>query len=444
MMTKTQIELQELRDQLDELAFFQQLDEELIRVLDVSQVADIAIDWALRRTAAHCGLMATRHGDFVNIVRVLGVSSQDAERLTREPWPIASGVISDAVKSKQIAYEEQLDDDPTTPKAVIDEKSGSSLTIPLIFKSRVIGVIHLESRAEEHFTEDMRVFMETFTPRIAIALQNAEAYTRTLNAERLKSDTIRMASHDLRNPLATITNALALLNRLDGQLPPTAQVGIDSIRQATNEMQMLIDELLTLERLESGIEMELKPVNLLDTLREALQRTNKLANDKGHAVKINCPNEPIYVRGEAAFYRQAMINLITNAIKYTPANGEVSIRLECHGSRIFFDVKDNGYGISVERQSNLFKRFYRAMEPATAHITGTGLGLSLVKNIVERGKGEVWFESQVDVGSTFGFWLPVAEDDVDREVDTQPFRPIQITEILQRRQAREARQQSFQ
>ncbi len=107
--------------------------------------------------------------------------------------------------------------------------------------------------------------------------------------------------------------------------------------------------------------------------------------------------------------RQAIANLIGNAVKYTPDEGRVDVRFAQGGQRLHFSVRDTGYGISPERQARLFERFYRAREPGTDHIPGTGLGLSLVKTVIERHGGQVWFESEVGAGSTFGFWLPAAQ-----------------------------------
>jgi two-component system sensor histidine kinase VicK len=113
--------------------------------------------------------------------------------------------------------------------------------------------------------------------------------------------------------------------------------------------------------------------------------------------------------------RQAFVNLINNAIKYTPENGMIHVRLMQDGARVRFEVQDNGFGISKEKQGKLYQRFYRAREPQTEHITGTGLGLSLVKTVVERHGGEVWVKSELGVGSTFGFWLPIDDSAEDEE-----------------------------
>jgi two-component system phosphate regulon sensor histidine kinase PhoR len=194
---------------------------------------------------------------------------------------------------------------------------------------------------------------------------------------------------------------------------------VQSIEYSAHQMRTLIEELLTLERLESGIEITADLVDLVKVCEEAISRTRPDAVNKAQEFIITMSETPVIVRGEFAYFRQVMVNLINNAIKYTPHRGKVSIRLERHGDRVFFDVTDTGYGISEDRQKNLFQRFYRAKEPGTEHIEGTGLGLSLVKTIIERSEGEVWFTSKVGKGSTFGFWLPLVGEDELSESEVQ-------------------------
>jgi signal transduction histidine kinase len=117
----------------------------------------------------------------------------------------------------------------------------------------------------------------------------------------------------------------------------------------------------------------------------------------------------LWVRGNTTQLRQAITNLVGNGIKYTPDNGRIQVSLTRHDKRLNFEVEDNGYGISQEKQNSLFQRFYRAHEPGTDHIPGTGLGLSLVKAVIERHGGEVRVKSDPGKGSTFGFWLPAIE-----------------------------------
>ena len=108
--------------------------------------------------------------------------------------------------------------------------------------------------------------------------------------------------------------------------------------------------------------------------------------------------------------QQAYSNFIGNAVKYTPPEGDITVRAWVENSQFMFEVEDNGYGIPSDRQERIFERFYRAHAPGTEKITGTGLGLSLVKTVVERHGGEVWLQSEEGIGSIFGCALPLMED----------------------------------
>ncbi|MCI0714452.1 MAG: GAF domain-containing sensor histidine kinase [Chloroflexi bacterium] len=427
----------------EELSFIQRLDRELNWVLDPNHVIDITMDWVMRRTAAQAGLIATRNGDYLQVVRVIGAGPNNVERLTREPWPIASGAISRVIQDADPLYVPDCSA-MDAPAPIILPRTKSMLSQPLIVKDEVIGVLHLESPEEDYFAPEMQEFVKHVAERAALALKNASLLTYTKDSEQLKSDMIRMLAHDLRNPLNTITSAVHLARRAD-DLSALVKTSIDTIENAANQIQMLIEEMLTLEKLEANVELSHEPVNLVLTLKEAVDRMQSSVERKGHKLVIESPTEEIYTRGELTFFRQAMINLISNAVKYTPPEGRVVVRMEQLGAKIFFSVKDNGYGIPKDKQQYLFQRFYRA--PDTAQIQGTGLGLSLVKAIVERAEGEVWFESEPDVGSTFGFWVPVAdkklvqqERKLKAQTDELEVVPSLYDEVLQRRRLRQSGQ----
>ncbi|NDJ87275.1 MAG: GAF domain-containing protein [Chloroflexi bacterium] len=405
-----QSEPEDLEDRLQELEFLQQLDNELHYVLDLNHVLDITLDWSMRRSAADTGLIARVFDDALHVMRVTGYAYKDAVKLMREPLSLETGVLGRAVRSERPIYMAYVSSN--ADHNLIYDRTHSHFTVPLKYNDNVVAVLHLESRHPAHFNLRMRNFIQHVAARAAVALRNAELYTRTHNAEQLKSDLIRMVAHDLRNPLNAIVNATHLLKRLRMQMPEPAFKFVQSIEQSAHHMRMLIEELLTLERLESGIAISADPVDLGRVVQEAISRTQGDAISKTQEFLVEVQESPVVVAGEFAYFRQAMVNLISNAVKYTPHRGTITIRLSQHGDRAFFDVTDSGYGISPERQKHLFQRFYRAKEPGTEHIEGTGLGLSLVKAIVERFEGEVWFRSEPNKGSTFGFWIPTLEGDV--------------------------------
>ncbi|MBZ0287187.1 MAG: HAMP domain-containing histidine kinase, partial [Anaerolineae bacterium] len=182
---------------------------------------------------------------------------------------------------------------------------------------------------------------------------------------------------------------------------------LDHIRQSANMMKTLIDDLLTLERIESQREGDWQSFGLCGLVSEVVDSARAAAALKNQSVELDCPPDTPSVFGSQTQLRQAISNLVDNAIKYTPEGGTIAVGLELQADRFDFRVSDSGYGISPQRQVRIFERFYRAREPETEHISGTGLGLSLVKTVIERHGGQVWFESTPGEGSTFGFWLPV-------------------------------------
>ena len=397
----------ELNERLQELEFLQNLDRELNSVLNLEHVLDITLDWAMRRTAADTGLIAKKVENGLQVVRVVGAAFQYATTLMREPLSVHSGILGRVAETGKPIYMAYVTSH--ADQSLIYAGSRSQFTVPLVFKGEVLGVLHLESRRPTHFNTDMRAFVIHVANRATIAFRNADLYTRTYNAEQLKSDMIRMAAHDLRNPLNAVINGVFLLKRLRDQMPEVATRAIENVEGAANQMRLLIDELLTLERIESALQISDHPINMVMALQDALTRMRAEADAKSHELVAALPSKPIIVSGELALFRQAMINLIGNAVKYTPDNGRIIVRLERMGSRVFFEVEDNGFGIAPDRQLKLFQRFYRARQPGTEGIEGTGLGLSLVKAIIERSEGEVWFRSEVSKGSTFGFWVPALE-----------------------------------
>jgi signal transduction histidine kinase len=400
---------EDLNARLEELEFLQNLDRELQRQLDLDHVLALTLDWAMRRSAADTGLIARLDGDVLRVMRVAGYAYQYASKLTREPIPTTSGILGRVVTSCAPVY--MAYNKTSAELDHIYEQSRSHFAVPLTTDDNLFGVLHLESRHPAHFKVDMRRFIIAVADRASLSIRNAELFTQISRSEQLKSDMIAMVAHDLRNPLNSVINAATLLKRLRDVMPDNVQNIVRTIEYSANQMRSLIEELLTLERLESGAEIEQNAINLGNVVDDAVARVQGDASAKSQQIEITLPETVVIVRGEFAHFRQAVVNLISNAIKYTPMQGHIAIKLEVYSERAFFDVTDNGYGISPERQKHLFQRFYRAHQPGTEHIQGTGLGLSLVKAVIERANGEVWFKSEPGKGSTFGFWLPLVEDE---------------------------------
>ena len=306
--------------------------------------------------------------------------------------------------------------DPATPTPELlwlqQRRIQAAVVIPLVAQGELIGVaVVVEGRRDRVFTSNEVFKVQTLASQASVALRQSLLFNEVLELEKIKSEMIRMASHDLRNPLNNILGYIDLVKMsiAPEHLTEELEEYIGSLHRSAKIMQSLIDDLLTLERVESERESEWQEFDLGGLVVEVVESERNGAFLKQITLELQREPTTASVFGSMMQLRQAISNLIGNAVKYTPDGGHVTVRFSQEGQRLHFSVKDTGYGISPERQARLFERFYRAREPGTDHIPGTGLGLSLVKTVVERHGGQVWFESEPGVGSTFGFWLPAAQ-----------------------------------
>lgn len=274
----------------------------------------------------------------------------------------------------------------------------------------VLGIfIAGEGRFERTFNYDEVQLAEALSSLIASSLRQVRLYADVRELEAIKTEMIKMASHDLRNPLSNVVGYFHLLTlSLDNLLTGEHRSYIEYVNRSLTMMNTLLEDLLTLERIESERGASWTQVDMTNLVEEVINGQFGSAELKKQTLTFANPAVSLRVLGSATQLRQAVTNLVGNAIKYTPDGGKIEVRLYPQDKRLIFEVEDNGYGISKERQARLFQSFYRAHEPGTEEISGTGLGLSLVKTVVERHGGAVGVESEPGKGSIFGLWLPLA------------------------------------
>jgi len=287
----------------------------------------------------------------------------------------------------------------------------TALVTPLFVGDELLGfAFATESRRERRYSAEEVLLFETLASQSAVALRQAKLYDEVRELENLKGEMIRMASHDLKNPLANVIGYLDLFNMtLEGKLDEEQLQFMYYMRKSAHTMKALIDDLLTLEHIDSERKTSYSALDFGTLVQDIFETQKATAELKRHSLLLEHDGSPIHVIGSAVQLRQATANLVGNALKYIPDGGQIVLRVVLDGGRIRFEAEDNGYGLSADQQKRLFQRFYRAKQPGTEEIPGTGLGLSMVKAIIERHGGEVWVRSQEQVGSTFGFWLPIAE-----------------------------------
>jgi PAS domain S-box-containing protein len=243
--------------------------------------------------------------------------------------------------------------------------------------------------------------------------------THLKELDELKSDFVATVSHDLRTPLTFMRGYATILPTV-GELNQKQQEYIERILHGVGQMTNLVDDLLDLGRIEAGVGLERQPCHVGAILAEAVDSMSAGAAAKGITLRKETvsgsgsdPDGVAIVSGDAALLRQAITNVVDNAIKYTPSGGrvtvELSMRTEGEKKLAVIRTSDTGIGIAPEHQVRLFEKFFRVKRLDAPSVSGTGLGLSIVKSIVERHGGEVWVESELDQGSTFYISLPLSE-----------------------------------
>jgi len=222
--------------------------------------------------------------------------------------------------------------------------------------------------------------------------------------DRMKSEFISLASHQLRTPLSAIkTYSHMLVDGYMGRVTAPQKKSLKTIIGATNRMNELISTLLNITRMESGtIRVSPKYVRVDAIAQEVLQEVSLLAADRSISLAVRTSGVgTMGVRTDSLILKEVLINLVTNGIKYTPEKGSVTIKVQRRAKKIVVSVKDTGWGIPKTSQDQIFSKFFRAQNVVKRETTGTGLGLYLVKGLVDALNGKIWFKSEEGLGTTF-------------------------------------------
>lgn len=232
--------------------------------------------------------------------------------------------------------------------------------------------------------------------------------TREHEVDVMKSEFISLASHQLRTPLTAIsTYTHMLLQGFQGPVTDEQRAFLETILTSSDRMNELIDTLLTVSRLESGsVTINLSDTNISALLRNIKQELWPLAKNKSLTVETVLPKQAVHAQTDSLLLTEICTNIISNAIKYTPKQGSISIILKESEDKITITVKDTGYGIPKDLQSRVFTKFFRAPNILKEEAVGTGLGLYMVKELTENLGGDITFKSKENHGTTFTITLP--------------------------------------
>jgi len=225
--------------------------------------------------------------------------------------------------------------------------------------------------------------------------------------DRMKSEFVSTVSHDLRSPLTSIKGFADLLPAV-GPLNEQQTYFLEKIQGGVENVTEMISDLLDLGRIEAEVRMEMALCDVGEIVEKAVENEQNQAELKEQTLQVQIGPDLPAVLGNPLRLGQAVSNLASNAIKYTPEGGHISVSATMEGGQVAVTVEDDGIGIPQDDLPHIFERFYRVDKPETANIVGSGLGLSIVKTIVEKHQGRIWVCSREGEGTTFTFVLPAA------------------------------------
>jgi signal transduction histidine kinase len=306
--------------------------------------------------------------------------------------PIAIDGVTIGVLNVETSDPDQLDDDAFELLTLLGDQVSIALQNASLFEAAQLNVENLEARVRER------------TAQLEAVLEQAVA------AERVKAQFVADVSHELRTPLTNIGLYLELL-----ELSEDARRSeyMATLRRETERLGRLIEQLLAMSHLDTGqVQLRPQPTNLNSLLQVLIGDRSRMIARRGLRLELHPEPDLPDVQADPQYIMQVLTNLLSNATNYTPKGGRISLETatqELEGELwVTFTVRDTGPGIPPDEVEHIFDRFYRGSHARTSGVSGTGLGLPISKEIVERHGGRISLETQPGQGATFTVWLPLA------------------------------------
>ncbi|HEV8258606.1 MAG TPA: response regulator, partial [Casimicrobiaceae bacterium] len=282
--------------------------------------------------------------------------------------------------------------------------------VPLPARGRTLGIVALGlGPSGRKFDADALSMATDLAGRAAIALDNAKLYGKTQAEDRRKDEFLAMLAHELRNPLAPISNAVHIL-QVSEKDPAKFKWAIEVISRQLTQLVRLVDDLLDVSRITRGkIELKIEVIDASKVVAAAVETSRPFVDALEHTLTVLLPPEPLLLKGDFARVAQILANLINNAAKYTNQGGRIAVTAAREGANVVFRIRDTGIGIPGELLSSIFEPFTQIERSLARSQGGLGIGLTLVRRLVEMQDGRVFASSEgPDRGSEFTVSLPAA------------------------------------
>lgn len=343
-------------------------------------------------------------------------TGSDPQELKHIPVPMEGSLAGTILREERPLIINEVSGDPRHFRHVGDSmhfEVRSLVGVPLRIRDKVTGVLEAINKREGQFDEADLDTLSNIASQAAVAINNARlvdalqrAYDELGNLDRLKSDFIAIASHELRTPLSLVMGYAALLkDQGDADTSEHAKAVLNSALR----MRRLVEAMTNMDMLQmESAELVLERTALQPILQSAYDEVVHLIQTKGQQLSITMPEKLLEVHADRVKLRLALVNILNNAMRFTPAEGHIWLSVERRGREAWIVVRDDGVGIEPDKLERIFTGFYQADDHMRRRHEGLGLGLAIVKAVVDGHQGRVWAESAgSNKGSRFTIALPL-------------------------------------
>jgi signal transduction histidine kinase len=412
MFTRTD---QALAVRVQELQTLQMFDLELQNSLELNKVLDVTLTHTMDALGVVMGLMGIIKEDGIAesglyLMAQRGMPTEMG-RYRIDPWPLSRGIMGRVARTGN----PEVVNDLSLAKDYIPKthRTRSLIVVPVKREDEVIGILNLESTDSDYFTEEDVAFINILVNQAAIAIDNARLFEKVKEANAAKSEFMSTASHELKLPMTSIKGYSKLMQMgAAGPLTDKQEEFLTIITSNVDRMNRLVSDLLDVSRIEAGrIRLQIEAVQMRDVIDDVINSVQTQIEAKSLALTLDLAEDLPEIEADYGRMTQIVTNLVSNAYKYTPEGGVITITAQpekgAASKGIFVSVADTGYGISEDDQANLFKNFFRSGDQNIRNEPGTGLGLSITKRMIESHGGELSYVSELGKGSTFSFTMPL-------------------------------------
>ena len=426
---------EQLSLRVQELETLDRIDTEMNRALETDRVAEITVKWAVANTGANAaliGLVLEGTPPSLQILANYGYEPEEMPEGTEEGlMPLDKGIAARVLKTKR-ADTNDVSIDPAYVPGL--RGSNSQITVPMLAGGEVIAILVLEKNTQPPLNLVDQRFVQRLTDHAAIALENARLYGELDNANKTQSHFMGVGAHELKNALSPIRGWTDLLrNGVLGDINDQQSNYLSVIKSNADRMQLIIDDLKDFAKMRANeLRVVPEPIDFRKVAIETLRTFTAQLEEKEQTLVNNVSEDLPLIMGDHQRLVQVMTNFISNANKYSPNGAVITLDAQVERDRqndagrhlgdfMHITVADTGIGMSEEDQREMFTPYFRSENQDAHEQPGTGLGMSLTRELIIQHDGEVWLESELGEGTTFHFTIPLAKEvEEAKEVASEP------------------------